>query len=199
MVNDTTTLNGALAELGETLATNISAKGVSASASDGLTTLAGKINQIYTGECYFLDTLNASDYILRDSTIASVSVDGNSIKIENTAGANKSVFVTLNRSPIMHNWKMTYQLKTSDTISLYHRIATSRTGSTASHNANTNQPSFVDVECTVNNGNMEIKINGSTFGSATYTDTSAMYYPMLAFYFNANEYVNIKNMKIVRI
>ena len=49
MVNDTTTLNGALSELGETLATNITAKGVSASASDGLTTLAGKISQIQTG------------------------------------------------------------------------------------------------------------------------------------------------------
>ena len=46
MTNDTTTLNGALAELGETMAANITAKGVSASASDGLTTLAGKISQI---------------------------------------------------------------------------------------------------------------------------------------------------------
>ena len=46
MVNDTTTLNGALSELGETLATNITAKGVSASASDGLTTLANKVLQI---------------------------------------------------------------------------------------------------------------------------------------------------------
>ena len=46
MTNDTSTLNGALAELGETMATNITAKGVSASASDGLTTLAGKISQI---------------------------------------------------------------------------------------------------------------------------------------------------------
>lgn len=36
-------------ELGETLATNISAKGVQASASDGLTTLASKISQIQTG------------------------------------------------------------------------------------------------------------------------------------------------------
>ena len=46
MVNDTNTLNGALMELGETLATNITAKGVSASASDGLTTLANKVLQI---------------------------------------------------------------------------------------------------------------------------------------------------------
>ena len=49
MTNDTTTLDGALQELGETMATNITAKGVTASASDGLTTLAGKIANIPTG------------------------------------------------------------------------------------------------------------------------------------------------------
>lgn len=38
-----------LETLGQTMATNISNKGVSASASDGLTTLAGKIAQIQTG------------------------------------------------------------------------------------------------------------------------------------------------------
>ena len=49
MVNDTTTLNGSLQQLGENLATNITSKGVSANASDGLTTLASKILQIQTG------------------------------------------------------------------------------------------------------------------------------------------------------
>ena len=54
MVNDITTLNGSLSQLGETLADNLVAKGVSASASDGLTTLAGKILDIQTGggSCY---------------------------------------------------------------------------------------------------------------------------------------------------
>lgn len=49
ITNDTNTLNGALSELGETLANNITAKGVSASASDGLTTLANKVLQITGG------------------------------------------------------------------------------------------------------------------------------------------------------
>jgi len=49
ITNDTSTLNGALSELGETLASNITAKGVSASASDGLTTLANKVLQISGG------------------------------------------------------------------------------------------------------------------------------------------------------
>lgn len=45
-INDTTTLNGALQQLGETLATNLNNMGVTAYASDGLTTLAEKINEI---------------------------------------------------------------------------------------------------------------------------------------------------------
>lgn len=49
MTNDTNTLGGALSELGEKMATNLSAKGVTASASDGLTTLASKILQVPTG------------------------------------------------------------------------------------------------------------------------------------------------------
>ena len=46
MTNDTTTLNGALNELGETLAENLTEKGVTADASEGLTTLANKIKDI---------------------------------------------------------------------------------------------------------------------------------------------------------
>jgi len=43
MTNDITTLNGALAELGELMASNLSNKGVEANAEEGLTTLANKI------------------------------------------------------------------------------------------------------------------------------------------------------------
>lgn len=49
MVNDTSTLNGSLTELGEKMATNLTTKGVTANAADGLTTLAGKILSIQTG------------------------------------------------------------------------------------------------------------------------------------------------------
>ena len=49
MVNDTSTLNGALSQLGETMAANLTTKGVTASASDGLTTLAGKILSVPSG------------------------------------------------------------------------------------------------------------------------------------------------------
>ncbi len=50
MANDTNTLGGALSELGETMAANLVTKGVTgASASDGLTTLAGKILNVPSG------------------------------------------------------------------------------------------------------------------------------------------------------
>ena len=56
MTNDVNTLNGALQELGETMASNLQAKGVTASASDGLTTLAGKILTIPSGgSCYHIE------------------------------------------------------------------------------------------------------------------------------------------------
>lgn len=49
LANDTNTLGGALTELGQTMASNLATKGVTASASDGLTTLASKILQVPTG------------------------------------------------------------------------------------------------------------------------------------------------------
>ena len=73
MTNDTTTLNGALQELGETMASNLVTKGVQASASDGLTTLAGKILDIQTGgSCYHIEFSEAS--YTADSGSATVTI-----------------------------------------------------------------------------------------------------------------------------
>ena len=50
-------------ELGETMAANLTSKGVTASASDGLTTLAGKILDISTGgggSCYHVNFTDKS-------------------------------------------------------------------------------------------------------------------------------------------
>ena len=46
MTNDTTTLNGSLRQLGETMAANLTTQGVPSTYDEGLTTLAGKILQI---------------------------------------------------------------------------------------------------------------------------------------------------------
>lgn len=87
MVNDTTTLNGALSELGETLATNITSKGVSASASDGLTTLANKVLQI-SGDTPTPSTVLFEDDCSTDKT----SQYGNSVII--TGGTSTLTFNT---------------------------------------------------------------------------------------------------------
>ena len=79
ITNDTTTLNGALSELGETMAANITTKGVSASASDGLTTLAGKILQI-SGDTPTPATVIYED----DCSIDNTSDYGSSISLRNS-------------------------------------------------------------------------------------------------------------------
>lgn len=69
MTNDTTTLNGALTELGETLAENLTMKGINANAEDGLTTLANKIKDIRFDLSAAALTLTASteEVLLKDS------------------------------------------------------------------------------------------------------------------------------------
>lgn len=69
MTNDTTTLNGALTELGETLAENLTMKGINANAEDGLTTLANKIKDIRFDLSAAALTLTASteEVLLNDS------------------------------------------------------------------------------------------------------------------------------------
>ena len=198
MTNDITTLNGALQELGEILATNLNSKGVGANASDGLTTLANKINQIYTGECYFLDSLNTSDYILRDTTVATVTVEENAIKIANSTTANQSVFFSLNRGPIIGNWKATYEIKTNNSIILYSQLGGTRTGNAGQTSGTVNTQTFTKIEWIVNNGSMSVTIDGNALGN-TVTYTPNMYYPIIAFFFNKNEYALIKNLKIVKI
>ena len=92
MVNDTSTLNGALAELGETMAANITTKGVSASASDGLTTLAGKILQISGGggsTIIFEDTCDSASGLSNyaDTSIPLRNSGTNSLTYDSTENA----------------------------------------------------------------------------------------------------------------
>ena len=77
MVNDTSTLNGALQELGETMASNLQAKGVTASASDGLTTLAGKILTIPAGSCYHIEFSEDSYTAVGGSATLEISLQEN--------------------------------------------------------------------------------------------------------------------------
>ena len=73
MTNDTNTLNGALQELGETIADNLVSMGVvDADASDGLTTLAGKILTIEPS----IGGLDLDTAITLTSSSASITLGG---------------------------------------------------------------------------------------------------------------------------
>ena len=86
MTNDTNTLDGALIELGETMADNLTAQGVTASASDGLTTLSGKILDISGGGGNKIE-ITANKYILsyansETSTITATYTEGAGYTLE---------------------------------------------------------------------------------------------------------------------
>lgn len=84
MTNDTTTLNGSLQELGETMADNLTTMGVTASASDGLTTLANKILQISPVTPTVTITLTGDKSILSYSNSESVTLSAT--VLENGSG-----------------------------------------------------------------------------------------------------------------
>ena len=81
MTNDTTTLNGALSELGKTMASNLNDMDVEADVSDGLTTLADKILEVQ----HFTDGLLLvadNNYATTDETVnitAIVMQDGRTL------------------------------------------------------------------------------------------------------------------------
>ena len=77
MVNDTSTLNGSLTELGETIASNLTTKGVTASPSDGLTTLAGKILSIQTGSGGGVTNVATGTFTTRSSGASTGTVNLN--------------------------------------------------------------------------------------------------------------------------
>ena len=84
MTNDTNTLNGALQELGETMAENLVSMGVTdADASDGLTTLAGKILTIEPS----IGGLDLDTAITLSSSSASITL-GQSIILTSTLTAS---------------------------------------------------------------------------------------------------------------
>jgi len=87
MTNDTNTLNGALQELGETMAANLTAQGVTSSASEGLTTLAGKILQISPIPVPASISLTADKSILsyedsQSATLSATVLDSNDDPVE---------------------------------------------------------------------------------------------------------------------
>lgn len=101
MTNDTSTLNGALSELGELMADNLVSMGVvDASASDGLTTLAGKILDIEPS----IGGLDLDTAVTISSSESSISL-GNSIVLTSklTASYDDETIVDVDLSGVLQN------------------------------------------------------------------------------------------------
>ena len=87
MVNDTTTLNGALMELGELMAENLTTQGlIGVSASDGLTTLANDILLIQGGGGGGGDTQVYYDLMNDSTTISNYNKTGNANMVLERSG-----------------------------------------------------------------------------------------------------------------
>lgn len=132
MVNDTTTLNGALSELGETMAANLTTQGVSSTASEGLTTLAGKILDIQGGGGSTIifeddatnnnrDTLfGASSISLRNSGTSTVTWTSSSpsyYQVKVTKSNSDSFIEYLPLRGITDSFKLTIKYKLPSTTS----------------------------------------------------------------------------------
>lgn len=122
MTNDTTTLNGSLMQLGETLASNITAKGVSASANDGLTTLATKILNIPTIR---VGTFTTSSTRTTKSTV-NINYDGDGYPIacmvyianggwNATSGGNSTWYNSTNRYDVGAYYMTKSEINTTPT------------------------------------------------------------------------------------
>ena len=111
MVNDITTLNGSLSQLGETLASNITQKGVTASASDGLTTLANKVLDIQTGgSCYHIEFSEDSYVAVGGSVVLECSVQQNYAPLGNvtvTLSDGSSVYSSITNSQGVAEFNLT--------------------------------------------------------------------------------------------
>lgn len=160
MVNDTTTLNGSLQQLGETLATNISSKGVSASPSDGLTTLASKVSQIQTGG-------GTSNVIQGTFTTGSTRNTTGSVSLSYSGtGYPIAVMIFVDGG--------TYNNGTGGNTSWYNSVNRYDVGSYSMSKARqTTSPTF-STSGADNYGVVDIIYKNSTSTATTYTRTSSM-------------------------
>ena len=150
-----------LETLGQTMATNISAKGVTASASDGLTTLAGKIAQIQTGGG------GASNIVQGTFTTANSGGGTGSVSLSYSgSGYPIACMVWVDGGPYNNtsSGNTTWYNSTSRYDIGFYSMVKSRT---------TSSPSY-DTSGEDNFGTVTIIYKNSTSSSTTYNRTSAM-------------------------
>lgn len=175
--NDTTTLNGALSQLGETLATNITNKGVTASSSDGLTTLASKVANIQTGGggCTKLVTgtfTTGSTRASAGSTTVSYSGSGYPIAVmvfvdggayNNTSGGNTTWYASVDRYDVGTFYATKSEMNTTPTyVSSGSVTANGAVVSIIYKNSTTDSTNYTRTS------NMSAKMYNSSNASTTY-------------------------------
>jgi hypothetical protein len=110
LTNDTNTLNGALRELGETMAANLTTQGVASTWDEGLTTLAGKILDITPGPTPSFDGISLtgnknilsaadSEYVTLEAQLtddgSAAAVSGETVTFTVYKSSDDSVVTTL--------------------------------------------------------------------------------------------------------
>lgn len=148
-----------LETLGQTMATNITAKGVTASASDGLTTLAGKISQIQTGGG------GASNIVQGDFTTGSSRASTGSVTL-NYNGSGYPIACLVYIYEGAYNSASTYYSSTDRYDVGFYSMAKSVISSTPTY--------ATSSSLTQNQGVVTIIYKNSTTDSASYTRTSNM-------------------------
>ena len=149
-----------LETLGQTMATNITAKGVTASASDGLTTLAAKISQIQTG-----GGGGATNIVQGDFTTGSSRASTGSVTL-NYNGSGYPIACLVYIYEGAYNSASTYYSSVNRYDVGFYSMAKSVISSTPTYATSTT--------ATQNQGVVTIIYKNSTSDSASYTRTSNM-------------------------
>lgn len=160
MSNDTTTLNGSLQQLGETMAANLVTKGVTgASASDGLTTLAGKILNVPSGG-------GGSSNIVQGTFTTGSSRASTGSETLNYNGSGYPIACLVYIYEGAYNSESTYYSSTNRYDVGFYSMAKSVISSTPTY--------ATSSSLTQNQGVVTIIYKNSTTDSASYTRTSNM-------------------------
>lgn len=156
--NDTNTLGGALNELGEKMANNLTTKGVTSSANEGLTTLATKILQVPSGG-------GATNIVQGTFTTTSSRASAGTVNINYTGnGYPIACIIFINGGA--YNSETEYYSSVNRYDVGFYSMAKAVTDST---------PTYVaSASLTQNQATVTIIYKNSTSASTTYTRTSNM-------------------------
>lgn len=180
MTNDTSTLNGSLIEIGELMATNLTTMGVTASASDGLDTLADKILEIEVEPTIYYDDCSGAYSSLWQSNPTYTTYDGyNCLYNNKSLGVipTTSVNVQIEFDMRPHTSWGGLDIRSADGKCLvFYRNA----GQTVNDHDAIVSPKLTrgwhSIKTIISDTSFECFVDGSSVGSGTYNTTGAIYF-----------------------